>query len=97
MTTKKSKIKTKNLKNRKTKNRIKGGSIRSNERENQIDENPILSRIDEINLHLGEITNAIRACCKNHANLNINLEDVNENSTSYGPMHRIHDYNDSLP
>ena len=81
MRTKKSKIR-----NRKT--RIKGGSMRSALRDVGREENKIVSQMEEINVHLSEITNAIRACC-NHENVSeLNNEDANESSAStpYGLM-----------
>jgi hypothetical protein len=66
MTTKK--IKTKN---RKTKNRIKGGgntnSVHSNVGEN-VESNKIVTQLQEINIHLTQITNAIMACCNSNTN-----------------------------
>ena len=81
MRTKKSKIR-----NRKT--RIKGGSMRGVLRDVGREENKIVSQMEEINVHLSQITNAIRACC-NHENVSeLNNEDANESSAStpYRPM-----------
>lgn len=93
MTTKKSKIKK--LKNRKTKNRIKGGgntnSVHSNIGEN-VESNKIVTQLQEINIHLGQITNAIMACCNSNTNPVTNqvVEQANHanedsKSTSYAP------------
>lgn len=90
MRTKKSKTKNRKNRNRITRNRIKGGTY-SNHTINTIEtasnEDNIVSQMQEINIHLGEITNAIRACCNSNSNSNPVNETPHEQSTdtSYAP------------
>ena len=76
MRTKKSKTKNRNTRNRNTRNRIKGGgtsisntsltSVEENMGSNENSHTQIVSQMQEINIHLGQINNAIRACCNSN-------------------------------
>ena len=63
-----------------TRNRIKRGAALNNTMETASNEHEIVSQMQEINLHLKQITNAIRACCNSNSNTVNQAPNSNEDT-----------------